>query len=72
MLSLTMSLSINTNTAHIACILALAYLEELKPSRETGGRRKEKDAFDLKCEHLTVFHLSVFHQLTSLIAVPES
>ena len=69
MLSLTMSLSINTNTAHIACVSALAYLE-LKPSREMGGRRKEKDAFDLKCEHLTV--LSVFHQLTSLIAVPDS
>ena len=45
MLSLTMSLSINTNTAHIACVSALAYLEELKPSRETGGRRKEKEAF---------------------------
>ena len=69
MLSLTMSLSINTHTAHIACVSALAYLE-LKPSREMGGRRKEKDAFDLKCEHLTV--LSVFHQLTSLIAVPDS
>ena len=70
MLSLTMSLSINPNTAHIACVSALAYLEELKPSRETGGRRKEKEAFDLKCEHLTV--LSVFRQLTSLIAVPDS
>ena len=69
MLSLTMSLSINTNTAHIACVSALAYLE-LKPSREMGGRRKEKDAFDLKCEHFTV--LSVFHHLTSLIAVPDS
>ena len=70
MLSLTMYLSINTNTAHIACISALAYLEELKPSRETGGRRKEKEAFDLKCDYLMV--LSVFHQLTSLIAVPDS
>ena len=69
MLSLTMSLSINTNTAHIACVSALAYLE-LKPSRETGGRRKEKDAFGLKCKHLTV--LSVFHQLTCLIAGPDS
>ena len=54
MLSLTMYLSINPNTAHIACISALAYLEELKPSRETGGRRKEKEAFDLECEHLMV------------------
>ena len=54
MLSFTMSLSINTNTAHITCVSALAYLEELKPSRETGGRRKEKEAFDLECEHLTV------------------
>ena len=69
MLSLTMSLGINPNTAHVACVSALAYLE-LKPSRETGGRRKEKEAFDLKCDYLMV--LSVFHQLTSLIAVPHS
>ena len=43
MLSLTMSLSINTNTAHIACVSALAYLG-LKLSRGRGveGGKKKK------------------------------
>ena len=44
MLSLTMSLSINTNTAHIACVSALAYLEGLKLSQGRGveGGKKKK------------------------------
>ena len=41
MLSLTMSLSINTNTAHIACVSALADLE-LQLSQGRGWEEGRK------------------------------